>query len=373
MTTNDNDNKIAEKVYITKKGGGKIIARGPSAISELNHGADYIEKHLLIARDSELIFERSLPSDTIILGNSHVNLGSDAQLEHVHLNNCYVDMKSGRVKNSTLIDSEYTPSDNPADDNVIDNYTITNSKIGGKTHLVNSSNEKQHHCENISAYNIAAHNSNLEGGLYTDCQLTQSLVKQPSTTWLAYSKLRHVAVVNPNANGEPDFMVEPQNFIEHSQLENSTIFNNGLVDLCMSNCKIANMVSVNGLLAEDSTIVGPEDKIILDNIDTTKNKLDFRQSPDSVTVRGLKIWRAMPPHYTSLKEKQDFATNDVHYSTRFHDAVLPPTVLANIDHLADTNVDHDKQAINTAEMSLRQALEQKEPTKNKTEDDSLSL
>lgn len=368
MTTTD-AKQITEKVYHTKNG-GQIIARGPIAIANLNQHKSDLEKQVTVANDSTLIFERTLPQDTVITGNSQVYLGSDAQLEHVGIDNSRIEMVTGRIKNSQLTETEYTPSDEPTADNLIENYDIDHAKIGGKTQLIN--HEAKHHlCKDIRAYDIQARSANLEGGLYTNCQISHSLLKQPSTTWFADSKFRHVAIVHPDAAKMTDFSKEARDFVEHSELENSAIFNNKLVDLCVSHCHIANMVSINGLLAENSTIIGPSDKIILDNIDTTKNQLNFVASPNSVTVRGLKLWRSLPPHYTSLKENQNFATNDVHFSTRFHDAILPATLLKRLDHLADLNTADDQIPIRDLNKALQSALDQKATSKQQT--DSLTL
>lgn len=344
-TTTSNLANVAN-AYHTKDG-GLIIPHGQFAQEELDQGPDYVDSHVQIGPGSILIFERQLPKQLSIQGDSTVELGPNAFVSDTFIQDSKIKINNKGIVNVNNCQINHTKiALNSTNDTDLINYDIEDSLLKNDVCLISANGNT---CRHVYGDSLQASNSNINGGVYYNSAIRNSNIDQPGSTLIYNSTVTDSAIVNHEQSNKHWLALrhEPMHQIEESNIKDSLILNDRHHHFYTSGCQLKNTVSINGLIGELSDIYGPQRKIILNNLEMTSDKLDFRAQQDSMLVAGSKLLNPNvhenDVYYTSLPAKHTFSQNT--HNWHFKKIKLNDDLVTKIDQLpTENNKPLDNQA-----------------------------
>lgn len=368
--------KIAN-AYHTKDG-GIIIPLGQFAREALNDHPETIDQHIKVEKGSVLTFERQLPKNVSILGHSKVNLAANAFVNNTTIKDSRVNISGKGIVNIDKATIDHSKIAMNADnDTDIINYDIQDSLLKNHLYLVSKNRSL---CSHVYGDTLQAEDSNLNGGVYSHVIAVDSNIDQPGSTLFYNTNIRHSSIVNHKQTNKhwAALRHDPEHQVEDSVITNSFVLNDRHHHFYLSGSHVNNAISMNGLLGELSEVHGPKQKIVLNNMELTGNRLEFADQQKPVLVSGSKI---LNPHvhdndvyYTALPENRRFTTQK--HDHHFKDVPLKADLVEQIDKFA---IEANKPNINQAkaielDQAINQALDTKPPkVKSKTQSDTLDL
>lgn len=368
--------KVAN-AYHTKDG-GTIIPLGQFAREALNDHPETIDQHIKVEKGSVLTFERQLPKNVAILGHSKVNLAANAFINNTTIKDSRVNISGKGIVNIDKVNIDHSKiAMNTDNDTDIINYDIQDSLLKGRLYLVS---KNRNLCSHVYGDTLQAKDSNFNGGVYSHVIAINSNIDQPGSTLFYNTNINHSSIVNHEQTNKhwTALRQDPKHQIEDSVITNSFILNDRHHHFYLSGSHINNAISMNGLLGELSEVHGPQQKIILNNMELSGNRLEFADQQKPVLVSGSKI---LNPHvhendiyYTELPENRKFTTKQ--HDHHFKDVPLKADLIEQIDRFAtETNQPDTNQAkVTELDKAINQALNTKPPKiKSKIQSDFLDL
>lgn len=358
------------------KDGGIIIPLDQFAREALDEGPETVDRHVKVDQGSILIFRRQLPKNLSISDNSKVNLDANAFIENAAIKNSNVTIKGSGIVNMENVNIDHSKLDMIATENSdIINYNINGSLLKNN---INLESEKHNSCSHVYGDNLQALDSNLDGGVYSDTTIIDSNIDQPGSTLFYNSYIRKSSIINHEQTNKhwTALRHDPKHQIEESSIKNSLIMNDRHHHFYVNGCDFKDTISINGLIGELSQVSGPKQKIILNNLDITGDKLDYTRNKSSALVGGS---NRLNPHvhdndiyYTELPQNRTFTPTK--HDRHFKNIRMNSALLNDIDHFAtETNSTKDNQAkIVKIDDAINHELDT-QSSKAISQDDSLSL